>query len=213
MVLRIAGPEDLYEEARAAGMAFWEQLETYAVRNPLFQRSKRPIYVTQDAPESVQRMAELAMRAGVGPMFTFRGALTEHVGRALARTLSEVLVSCGPDHFVITRKRARLLVHRRPEDGSHEGLSVIVKPELGPHGIYTSLAGERGLGQPDEGVAIVASSCMLADAAAAGVSAILNRPRSLRIALAYLQQLEGVFGAVIIQGERIGVAGGLELAA
>jgi ApbE superfamily uncharacterized protein (UPF0280 family) len=214
MMLRITGPPELYEEARAAGMQFWEQLQSYAIRNPMFQSSKRPIYVPQDAPRMVQRMAELSMRAGVGPMFTYRGALTEYVGRIVARSVPELFVTCGADHFVVAKKRARLSVHRAAASG-HGGLAVVVKPELGAHGIHSSIGGGSSSDRPDDGVVVVATSCILADAAAAGAGAILAKGRrgSIRTALSYLGGLEGVHGAIVVRGERIGVAGGLELAA
>ena len=60
---------------------------------------------------------------------------------------------------------------------------------------------------------IVASSSILADAAAAGALAILSKPRSLRPALVYLRGLDGVHGAMIVRGDRVGLAGSLELAA
>jgi ApbE superfamily uncharacterized protein (UPF0280 family) len=212
MVLRVAGPEELYEQARATGMQFWEQLQSYAIRNPAFRISKSPLILPDDAPATVRRMAALAGRAGVGPMFTFQGALTEYVGTTLARTQGEILVSCGGDHFVVTRRRSRLRVHPGVGEGQ-DALAVVVKPELGPQGIFTT-SGQRYLAaDTDAGIVVVASSCILADAAAAGAMSILSKPRSLRPALAYLRGLTGVHGAMIVRGDRIGVAGNLELAA
>src|SRR5207249_8661862 len=75
MTLRITGPEELYEEARAAGMQFWEQVQSYAIRHPGFQSGKRPLPVPEDGPMVIREMVGTAARAGVGPMFTFRGAL------------------------------------------------------------------------------------------------------------------------------------------
>jgi len=60
---------------------------------------------------------------------------------------------------------------------------------------------------------VVASSCMLADAAAAGVQAILPKPDGLRLALTYLRKVRGVSGGVVVRGEQIGVAGAVEIAA
>ena len=31
LVLRVTGPEELYEEARAVGMQFWEQVQSYGI--------------------------------------------------------------------------------------------------------------------------------------------------------------------------------------
>ena len=210
MVLRVAGPEELYEQARASGMQFWEQLQSYSIRNPAFRTSKRPLRLPEDAPAPLRRMADLAAHAGVGPMFTFQGALAEFVGRALARTEDEVLVSSGGDHFVIAKRRARLHVH--PGVGG-SAISVVVKPELGPQGVYTTTGRQYLPTDTGDGVVIVASSSILADAAAAGALAILSKPNSLRAALTYLRRLNGVHGAMVVRGDRVGLAGNLEIAA
>jgi hypothetical protein len=54
---------------------------------------------------------------------------------------------------------------------------------------------------------------MVADAAAAGVQAILPKDNGFRSALAYLRQVRGVLGGLVIVGDRIGVAGAVEIAA
>jgi hypothetical protein len=64
-----------------------------------------------------------------------------------------------------------------------------------------------------DGLAVVANSCMLADAAAAAVNAILPKPDGFRQALAYLRRVDGVLGGVLVHGTRIGVSGGVEVAA
>ena len=86
---------------------------------------------------------------------------------------------------------------------------MIVKPELGPHGIYATPGGSYFAGESADGLIVVARSCILADAAAAATKAILAKPGSFRKALAFLQNLRGVHGAIIIRGEAIGVAGRL----
>jgi ApbE superfamily uncharacterized protein (UPF0280 family) len=212
LTLRISAAEEMYEEARAAGMHFWEQIQSYAIRNPAFRGSKRPIDMPENAPVIIRQMIEESALAGVGPMFTFRGTLTEFVGRAIAQAVGEVTVSCGEDHFVITRRRARLALGRS-STGRHDEMALVVKPELGPQGIYTALARSPMRSGRADGLVVVARSCTLADAAAAAATAILTKPNSLRSALTYLQRLPGVHGAMVIRGERIGVAGALELAA
>src|SRR2546428_9669313 len=81
MVLRITAPDDLAEESRAAALSFWEQLHSYALRNPEFRESKRPLAIPEDAPDLVREIVKVAADAGVGPMFSFRGAVTDQVGR------------------------------------------------------------------------------------------------------------------------------------
>jgi hypothetical protein len=207
MALHItAGGSDLYEESRASALSFWEQIQSYALRNPDFRQSKRPLQVPENAPEIVKEIVTASSAAGVGPMFAFRGALTDHVGRFLSRSVSEVSVSCAGDHFIVTKKRKKLTVH--PGSTVRE-LAVVVQPLPGGVGISTGV--ERG--RAIDGLAVLAESCMLADAAAAAVQAIVGKPDGFRSALIYLRRVPGVFGGVLIHGDRIGMAGGVEIAA
>ena len=208
LTLHINAPEDFAEESRAAALSFWEQLQSYALRNPRFRQSKRPIGAPPtDAPEIVREMVAASTAAGVGPMFTFRGAVTDQVGRFLAESLHEVTVSCDGDYFILTRKRMKLAVHRRDGDP----IAVAVEPAREGVGVSTTLGRGRGGGGPD-GLAVIAESCMLADAAAAGVQALLSKPDGFKLALQYLQQVDGVQGGVVVAGDQIGVAGGVEIA-
>lgn len=207
MVLHVTAGTDLNEESRAAALSFWEQLHAYTLRNPEVRTSKRPIEVDEQAPEIVREMVGAAARAGVGPMFSFQGAVTDHVGRFLARDMDEVTVSCGGDYFILARKRQKLTIHTRPDGG---GIAVVVQPSKRGVGIATSIG--RGAALLD-GLAVLAESCMLADAAAAGVQAILPKPDGFRLALVYLRKVPGVVGGVVVRGDRIGVAGGVEIAA
>lgn len=206
MTLHIIAGADLNEESHAAALSFWEQLNAYTLRNPEVRTSKRPIEVPQDAPAIVREMIEAARSAGVGPMYSFQGAVTDYVGRFLSRSLDELTVSCGGDYFILSRKRQKLTVHTR----TAQPIAVVVQPVPGGVGISTTLG--RGHAAVD-GLAVLATSCMLADAAAAGVQAILPKPDGFRLALSYLKRVPGVHGGVILQGERIGMAGGVEIAA
>jgi len=180
LVLRITAPDDLAEESRAAALSFWEQLQSYGLRHPDFNSSKRPLrQVAADAPEIVKEVVSTSSAAGVGPMFTFRGAVVDSVGRFLGQQVHDVTVAL---------------------DGSR-GV-----------GVSTTLGRGRG-GRGPDGLAVIAQSCMLADAAAAGVQACLAKPDGFGMALHYLQQVPGVRGGVVVLGDRIGVAGAVEIAA
>ena len=207
LTLHITAPEDFAEESRAAALSFWEQLEAYGARDPDFQTSKRALTrVATDAPPIVQEVVSATTAAGVGPMFSFRGAVVDSVGRFLAQHTSEVTVSCDGDYFIRGKKRMKVGVHRR----GGEPITIVLEPARGV-GLSTTLGRGRGGAGPD-GLAVVARSCMLADAAAAGVQACLPKPDGFGMALHYLQKVPGVTGAVVVVGDRIGVAGGVEIA-
>jgi uncharacterized protein len=207
MTLHIQAGTDFNEESRAAALSFWEQLHAYMLRNPDIQSSKRPIDVPADAPQIVREMVEAARRAGVGPMYSFQGAVTDHVGRFLAQEVDEVIVSSGGDYFIQSRRRQKLTVSRRAGGST---VAVVVPPSK--RGIGIAMTAGRGRAVVD-GLAVLAESCMLADAAAAGVQAILPKENGFAGALMYLKQVRGVLGGVVMVGERIGVAGGVEIVA
>jgi ApbE superfamily uncharacterized protein (UPF0280 family) len=207
VVLHITASTDLDEESRAAALSFWEQLQAYGLRNPDIRTSKRPLAIPEDAPAIVREMAQAGRIAGVGPMYSFQGALADHVGRFLAGSAAEVTVACGGDYFILAKKRQKLTVLRRPDGAT---IAIVVPPRPDGVGISTNLG--RGRAHMD-GLAVLASSCMLADAAAAGVQAILAKQDGFPLALDYLKKIPGVYGAVVILGERIGMAGGVEIAA
>ena len=97
MTLHITASDDLAEESRAAALSFWEQLESYALRYPEFSRSKRPLDgLAAGAPRLVREMLSAASAAAVGPMFTFRGAVVDHVGRFLAESAAIVTTAHAP---------------------------------------------------------------------------------------------------------------------
>lgn len=210
MTLHISAAPDLHEEARAAALGFWELLQSYRLQHPQFGTSKRPIPVPQNAPDIVREMIGSAASAGVGPAFTFRGALTDHVGRMLAGHAGEVTVSCAGDYFIVARKRRKLTVLRRP---GGQGIAVVVEPRKEGIGIATTLGSGKPLARGLDGLAVLASSCMLADAAAAGVQALVGKRDGIRAALSYLKQVPAVQGGLVVRGEQIGVAGRVEIAA
>jgi uncharacterized protein len=207
MTLHIQAATDFNEESRAAALSFWEQLHAYTIRNPAFSSAKRPIDVPADAPEIVREMVRSARRAGMGPMFSFQGAVTDHVGRFLARDGQEVTVNCGADYYIRSKKRQKLTVLRRP------GSSVAVVVPASKQGVGVSMTSGPARASSLDGLAVLAESCMLADAAAAGVQAIVSKDDGFATALGYLKKVEGVFGGLVISGERFGVTGSLEIAA
>lgn len=205
LTLQVTAPPDLIEEARAAALTFREQIQSFSLQHPEFRSSKRPLKAPAQAPGSVQEMTAAAADAGVGPIFALRGAVADEVGRILARSASEITVACEGDMFLLRRKRSKMAV--RPREGRRP-IAVVLEPR--PEGVGVATSTPRGEG-PD-GLAVIACTSMLAASATAGVQALLGKPNGLRSALRYLERVPGVIGGVVIEGERIGVAGTVELA-
>ena len=207
LTLHISAPDDYAEESRAAALSFWEQLQAYGLRDPEFRTSKRPLSrVASDAPDVVKEVVASAATAGVGPMFAFRGAVVDEVGRVLVRSFSELTVTCDGDYFIKARKRRKLAVQR----AGGPPITVALEPEPRGVGVATQLG--RGRSHGPDGLAVIADTCKLADAAAAGVHALLPKDDGFTHALQYLRRVPGVRGGVIVDGTHVGMAGGVEIA-
>ena len=159
-------------------------------------------------PTSSRRWCRSATSAGVGPMFTFRGAVVDQVGRFLAEQLNEVTVACDGDYFIkVTQAdEARGEAPRRRADHGR------ARRRRAGVGVSTTLGRGRGGGGPD-GLAVIADTCMLADAAAAGVQAVLRQARRVRDGAALPPAGAGRARRRRRGRRRIGVAGGVEIAA
>jgi ApbE superfamily uncharacterized protein (UPF0280 family) len=210
MVVRVQASPDYLEESRAAALSFWDQLNAYATGHSAFRNATEPLEVPDEAPPIIRDMARASRSAGVPPMVTMQGAMTDHVGRFLARSVSELRVSSGGDAFVVAKKPVKLSVMRRA-DGS--GVSIVLHPRSGGVGVSTLVGGRKASDLNIDGMAVLAENCMVADAALAAMQIILSKPGSMKRALTHLQGIAGVVGGVVIQGSDIGVAGGVEIAA
>jgi uncharacterized protein len=210
-VMRVTAPPDLAEECRALALQFWDQLQSYGARDHRFRASRSAVEVPEDAPALIRHVAETAALAGVGPSFTFQGAMIDHVGTFLAGKVAELVVSTGGNYFIVPRKRTKLTVFHGDEMG--DGLALVVDPARGPLGVFTTYGRSNVPKDLEHGLVVTASSCCLADAAGAHALGILAKPDSVREALAYLQGVEGVRGAIVIGADGIGLAGGVEIAA
>ena len=210
--LYIRALKDLSIEAVAAINEVRRPLERYIREHPIFLHSLAPLPVEKDAPEIVQRMAQAARQANVGPMAAVAGAVAEMVGERLLQSSSEVIVENGGDIFLKISKKRKIGIYAG-ESAFTGKLAIEVEPGQTPLGICTS-SGSVGpslsLGHADAAV-VLAPSAVLADAAA---TAIGNRVRSaadIEAAMEFGQSIRGVIAIVIIAGDRMGVRGDVKL--
>ena len=146
LTLHITAPDDYRGGVACAGAVVLGAAPVLRAAQPGVpaSRSGRCAACAEDAPPIVREMVAASNDAGVGPMFTFRGAVTDQVGRFLAGSLSEVTVSCDGDYFIQTKKRMRLAVRRH----GGEPIAVAVEPVRGGIGVSTTLGRGRGGGGP-----------------------------------------------------------------
>jgi ApbE superfamily uncharacterized protein (UPF0280 family) len=210
--LYIRARRDLKQEARELVLKYRRILEEYIGGHPLFLTSLEPLAVEDDAPPLVLEMAEAARKAGVGPMAAVAGAIAESVGKELLTLSPEVIVENGGDIYLrsLSKRRIGIYAGQSPLTGR---VGLEIKGEETPLGVCTSsgtVGHSLSFGQADAVVAL-SSSTALADAAATAVGNRIIKPGDIPGGIEFAQNIGGLKGVVIIQGEQVGAWGEIKL--
>ena len=210
--LYIKAETNLSEEARKVILELREQIENYIQEHPDFQTTLSPLPLDPEANAIVQDMLQAARLASVGPMAAVAGAISEHVGRELARSSKEIIVENGGDIYLYTRHATTVSIFAGPSPLSMRvGLRIL--PEQTPCGVCTSsgtVGPSLSLGKADA-VTVWATSTSLADAVATALANRIGEPKDIEPVLEQAGTIAGVKGAVAILGDRIGLWGDLNI--
>lgn len=187
-------------------------LEDYIQRDPDFVNSLIPYEVLPDAPLIVRIMAEAGRLAGVGPMAAVAGAVSEWVGKEIAKRSRDVIVENGGDIFMRTSRIRRVGIFAADSPLSNR-VAIEIRPEQTPLGICTS-SGKVGhslsFGQADA-VVVLSPSVALADAVATAGGNSVKSLDDLEKTLEFAAGIEGVTGMVIIKDDRLAAWGNVKL--
>jgi ApbE superfamily uncharacterized protein (UPF0280 family) len=187
-------------------------LEGYLARHPDFLHAMTPLPYDDLAPPVVREMIAASRTCGTGPMAAVAGAIAEQVGRALLRESGEVVVENGGDCFIKVNTSLDVGLFAGESEFSWR-IAVRIRPEQTPLGLCTSsgtVGHSLSLGCADA-VTVVASSAALADAAATMTCNQVKNESDIQKALVFVQEIEGVAGAIVIVGGQIGAWGDVEL--
>jgi len=184
-------------------------LEIYIQRQPAFAASLVPVGLKSGAPPIARRMAEAAELVGVGPMAAVAGAVSQMAVEAgLEAGDREAIVDNGGDIFMVSD--AEVVVGLYPGGGSlSDKLGILIEPGAMPLGICSSssrMGHSLSLGKCDL-ACVVARNAALADAAATYACNLVKRPGDVAAALERVQVIPGISGVMIVEGERVGLAG------
>ncbi|UCH23250.1 MAG: UPF0280 family protein [Deltaproteobacteria bacterium] len=187
-------------------------IETYAKNNPLFLKTLRPWRVNGPAPLIIRNMARAGQMAGVGPMASVAGAISEYVGKGLLPHTDEIVIENGGDVFVKTKSSFTVGIYAGASPLSLR-MGIRIDGENKPISVCTS-SGKIGhslsLGKADA-VCVVSRSCPLADAAATATANRVHSKSDIPKAIGFAKAIEGVSGLVVIVDDEIGLWGQLEV--
>jgi ApbE superfamily uncharacterized protein (UPF0280 family) len=206
----VSGETDLGAMALELVRAHRADIEDYIQSRPEFVRALEPIAADPKAPAVVQSMLDASARAGVGPMATVAGAMSDHVGRGLLFASREVVVENGGDVFLHVAERREMLV--LAENSPLLSLKLAVGPTTRPVGVCTS-SGTHGhslsFGRADA-VTIFAETAAFADAAATAVGNLIRTAADVDAGIARAREL-GVSGVLILVADRVGAWGCIDI--
>lgn len=219
--LHILADCEVSEPAQKLALQYRLQIETYIERHPEFAVSLVPLPPDPLAPPIVKEMLAAGSSAGVGPMAAVAGVIAEYVGRGLLQSgCREVMVENGGDVYIVRNQDCTVAIFAGESPLSLR-TGVRLEEHSMPIGVCTSsgtVGHSLSFGRADS-VTVIAKSTALADAAAtrlgnevgSQVGQGLGRERGIKRALEKSREIDGVLGAVVICGEKIGAVGDVTL--
>ena len=186
-----------------------ELLEAYIARHAEFATALAPLAAAPDAPEVARRMARAAEAVGVGPMAAVAGTMAQLAAEAaIARGADEAVVENGGDLYLLCRRPIVVGLYAGDSPLS-DRLALKIEPGDTPRAICSS-SGTMGhslsLGRCDLAT-VTARDASLADAAATLAANLVRAPADIDSALERIAGIEGVDGVLLVQGDRLGIAG------
>lgn len=210
--LCIGASSNLYDNAYEVVSFYRKQLEDFVKVYPEFLVSLVPWSPPPDAPYIAASMCKAAEKAGVGPMAAVAGAFSELTGRELLKYSDEIIVENGGDIFMSTRSPRKVGIYAGNSPFS-ERLAVEILPDVSPIGICTSsgtVGHSLSFGNADAAL-ILSKDTFLADAAATAAGNLVKSPADIQAALDFVSGIDGITGALIVIGDRLGVWGDIKL--
>jgi len=211
--LYICASRNLKSKALKLVLKYRHTLERYIERCPSFLTSLKPLLDSDnDAPRIVKSMLESARKAGVGPMASVAGAITEFVGTELLAFSPEVIVENGGDIFLKSLEKRIIGIYagKSPLTGK---IGLEIDGEDTPLGICTSsgtVGHSLSFGKADAVVAL-SKSATLADAAATAIGNLILQPDDIPSGIEFAQGIEGLKGLLIIKDDKIGLWGEVKI--
>jgi uncharacterized protein len=210
--LFVSAKSDLERKTHRLVLKYRSILERYIAGHPDFLISLKPVDVEPDAPLIVRNMAEAARKAGVGPMAAVAGTVAQFIGEELSEYSADVIVENGGDIYMRSTRERVIGIYAGDSPLSGR-VGIELTPGSTPCGICTSsgtVGHSLSFGKADA-VTIIAPSASLADAMATACGNTVQTGNDIEIGLAIAAKIEGVTGAVIVVGDRVGAWGSVRL--
>ncbi|MBN2487674.1 MAG: UPF0280 family protein [Methanosarcinaceae archaeon] len=209
IVTIIADEQFHIEAAKEAIHIHRAKLERYIRSDPFFKTTLEPYHCPDDAPEIVKRLARASNAMGIGPMSAVAGTI--------ASFAIEAMIATGATYAIVDNGGDIALINNRPVVmGIYAGESPIkdLAFKLGPRDSVTGVCTSSGTVGPSisfgmaDAAIVFSDDVPLADSAATALAnAVGIGAKSVEDAFNVVRDIAGIKGAVVIQGQYIGMWG------
>jgi hypothetical protein len=186
-----------------------EKLEKYVIENPIFLHSFEPIRIDA-GPKIVVSMADVAEKAGVGPMAAVAGVIADLAVEAMASTGARVaIVENGGEASIKTDRRIDVALQAGDASLSKRLGFRIAEGSLGIATSSGLFSHAWSFGE-SEAVTVFAENAGIADAAATSVGNIItgnNENQVISDGLKRALGIKGVSGVLIYYRGKVGTGG------
>jgi len=209
-IVTITADEQSHIKAAKEAIRFHRaQLEHYIRSDPFFKVTLEPYPYSDDAPDIVRRLVRAGTAMGIGPMSAVAGTIS-----ALA---VEAMMDAGASYAIVDNGGDIALTADRPVViGLYAGESPIkdIAFTLGPVDGITGVCTSSGTVGPSisfgmaDAAVVFSDDVSLADSAATALGNAVGAGReSVEQAFDVVKDVAGIKGAVVVQGEYIGILG------
>ena len=201
------------EKAQGILVKYYEQIEEYVMKNPLFLRSLSPLEIDQAAPPIIKEMLETSKVTGIGPFSSVAGAVAQYVGGELLDYCQELIIENGGDIFLKINQDKIIEVYLGQEFKINN-FNLKIKKRSQAFGVASSsssLGHSLNFGKADL-VSVVAKNTIIADGFATAISNRIKKIENVDKILAEAKDKLPIEGLLVAFGEKIFLWGDLEIA-
>jgi len=187
-------------------------IESYIGQYPDFLTTLSPWTKDDRAPEIVRNMIDAGKQAGVGPMASVAGAIAEQIGKSLLSINNEAIVENGGDVFIQMKQPLTVAIYAGNSPFTHRiGIKIMPKDQFDSICTSSGRVGHSLSMGKAHAVTIRAKTCALADAVATATGNLVHQASDIQNAIQFAQNIDGVFGVLIIVNDKIGLWGDMEI--
>jgi len=211
--LWVRADTDLSGRTHDLVLTYRRQILHYSRTVPAFLTALTPLPEDPLAPDIVQRMLHAAQKAQVGPMAAVAGAIAQAVAEGLRPYTRSMIVENGGDCYAAADEDLVVAIYPGENSPFRDRLALKLSAQDLPVAVCTSsgtLGHSLSFGRADAAT-ILSEDAALADACATALGNRIRREEDLEPALAWVQSVPGVLGALAVCGDRLAAWGRIEL--